>query len=153
MFLKDKLIKILKKHYLSLKMVKYQRLLNQALDIILFKADKPTDFNSEKQSLKEKLVDQKVHLKKPKLLTDAYKDLLKEYDVDFKDRDIKSVVEDKILNPEKLKQGGAQGGQSGMSQFTKPSDRIQKYHGRSVFRLKIGQRMLMFQYTHLSDIF
>ncbi len=35
--LKDKLIKILKKHYLSLKMVKYQRLLNQALDIILLK--------------------------------------------------------------------------------------------------------------------
>ncbi|HDT5789872.1 peptidylprolyl isomerase, partial [Staphylococcus aureus] len=64
---------------------------------------------------KEKLVDQKVQ-KNPKLLTDAYKDLLKEYDVDFKDRDIKSVVEDKILNPEKLKQGGAQGGQSGMSQ-------------------------------------
>ena len=27
--------------------------------------------------------------------------------LDFKDRDIKSVVEDKILNPEKLKQGGA----------------------------------------------
>lgn len=81
----------------------------------IIKADKPTDFNSEKQSLKEKLVDQKVQ-KNPKLLTDAYKDLLKEYDVDFKDRDIKSVVEDKILNPEKLKQGGAQGGQSGMSQ-------------------------------------
>ena len=81
----------------------------------IIKADKPTDFNSEKQSLKEKLVDQKVQ-KNPKLLTDAYKDLLKEYDVDFQDRDIKSVVEDKILNPEKLKQGGAQGGQSGMSQ-------------------------------------
>ena len=81
----------------------------------VIKADKPTDFNSEKQSLKEKLVDQKVQ-KNPKLLTYAYKDLLKEYDVDFKDRDIKSVVEDKILNPEKLKQGGAQGGQSGMSQ-------------------------------------
>ena len=81
----------------------------------IIKADKPTDFNSEKQSLKEKLVDQKVQ-KNPKLLTDAYKDLLKEYDVDFKDRDIKSVVEDKILNPEKLKQGGAKGGQSGMSQ-------------------------------------
>lgn len=75
-----------------------------------------TDKDFEKAlCLKEKLVDQKVQ-KNPKLLTDAYKDLLKEYDVDFKDRDIKSVVEDKILNPEKLKQGGAQGGQSGMSQ-------------------------------------
>lgn len=42
MFLKDKLIKILKKHYLSLKMVKYQRLLNQA-GYHIIKADKPTD--------------------------------------------------------------------------------------------------------------
>ncbi|HHS2995147.1 TPA: peptidylprolyl isomerase PrsA [Staphylococcus argenteus] len=81
----------------------------------IIKADKPTDFNSEKQSLKEKLIQQKIQ-KDPKLLTDAYKELLKEYDVDFKDRDIKSVVENKILNPEKLKQNGSQGGQSGMSQ-------------------------------------
>lgn len=81
----------------------------------IIKADKPTDFNSEKQSLKEKLIQQKIQ-KDPKLLTDAYKDLLKEYDVDFKDRDIKSVVEDKILNSEKLKQNGSQGAQSGMSQ-------------------------------------
>ncbi len=29
---------------------------------------------------------------------------------------LNQFVEDKILNPEKLKQGGAQGGQSGMSQ-------------------------------------
>ncbi|MGZ2191021.1 peptidylprolyl isomerase PrsA [Staphylococcus argenteus] len=81
----------------------------------IIKADKPTDFKSEKQSLKEKLIQQKIQ-KDPKLLTDAYKELLKEYDVDFKDRDIKSVVENKILNPEKLKQNGSQGGQSGMSQ-------------------------------------
>ncbi|SHD94066.1 Foldase protein prsA [Staphylococcus argenteus] len=81
----------------------------------IIKADKPTDFKSEKQSLKEKLIQQKIQ-KDPKLLTDAYKELLKEYDVDFKDRDIKSVVENKILNPEKLKQNGLQGGQSGMSQ-------------------------------------
>lgn len=60
MFLKDKLIKILKKHYLSLKMVKYQTLLNPSFGYHIIKADKPTDFNSEKQSLKEKLVDQKV---------------------------------------------------------------------------------------------
>ncbi|HBC4933139.1 TPA: peptidylprolyl isomerase [Staphylococcus argenteus] len=81
----------------------------------IIKADKPTDFKSEKQSLKEKLIQQKIQ-KDPKLLTDAYKELLKEYDVYFKDRDIKSVVENKILNPEKLKQNGSQGGQSGMSQ-------------------------------------
>ena len=32
------------------------------------------------------------------------KDLLKEYDVDYKDSDIKKAVENTILNPEKLKQ-------------------------------------------------
>lgn len=36
-------------------------------------------------------------------MIDVYKDLLKEYDVDFKDCDIKLVVEDKILNFEKFK--------------------------------------------------
>lgn len=84
------------------------------MDIILLKL-----INQQTLTVKtkpERKISRSESTKNPKLLTDAYKDLLKEYDVDFKDRDIKSVVEDKILNPEKLKQGGAQGGQSGMSQ-------------------------------------
>jgi hypothetical protein len=36
--------------------------------------------------------EQKVQ-KDPKILTNAYKDLLKEYDVDYKDSDIKKAVE------------------------------------------------------------
>ncbi|MBO1199194.1 peptidylprolyl isomerase [Staphylococcus simiae] len=77
----------------------------------IIKADKPTDFNSEKASLKSKIIEQKVQ-KNPKLLTDAYKDLLKEYKVDYKDRDIKKAVDDSILNPEKLKQRASQDGQT-----------------------------------------
>ncbi|MDN6630474.1 MAG: peptidylprolyl isomerase, partial [Staphylococcus equorum] len=37
-------------------------------------------------------------------LTDAYKELLDEYNVDYKDRDIKKAIEDSILDPEKIKQ-------------------------------------------------
>ena len=54
-------------------------------------------------NLKLNLIEQKVQ-KDPKILTNAYKDLLKEYDVDYKDSDIKKAVENTILNPEKLKQ-------------------------------------------------
>ena len=49
------------------------------------------------------MIEQKVQ-KNPKLLTDAYKDLLDQYKVDYKDRDLKKVVEDQILNPDKIKQ-------------------------------------------------
>ncbi|MDN6182585.1 MAG: peptidylprolyl isomerase, partial [Staphylococcus equorum] len=34
----------------------------------------------------------------------AYKELLDEYNVDYKDRDIKKAIEDSILDPEKIKQ-------------------------------------------------
>ncbi|PNZ35437.1 peptidylprolyl isomerase, partial [Staphylococcus lutrae] len=83
----------------------------------IIRADEPTDFDKEKSKLKEKLIQNKLQ-KDPKLLTDAYKDLLKEYNVDYKDRDIKKAIEDNILNPEALKkqasQQGAEGGQLGM---------------------------------------
>ncbi|CAD7359381.1 MULTISPECIES: peptidylprolyl isomerase [Staphylococcus] len=88
----------------------------------IIRADKPTDFNKEKSKLKEKLIQNKLQ-KDPEILTNAYKDLLKEYDVDYKDRDIKKAIEDNILNPEALKeqssqqqgmQGQGQGQQLGM---------------------------------------
>ncbi|MFP4988575.1 peptidylprolyl isomerase PrsA [Staphylococcus haemolyticus] len=69
----------------------------------VIKADKESDFDKQKSKLKAKLIEQKVQ-KDPKILTNAYKDLLKEYDVDYKDSDIKKAVENTILNPEKLKQ-------------------------------------------------
>lgn len=69
----------------------------------VIKADKANDFDKQKSKLKAKLIEQKVQ-KDPKILTNAYKDLLKEYDVDYKDSDIKKAVENTILNPEKLKQ-------------------------------------------------
>lgn len=69
----------------------------------VIKADKESDFDKQKSKLKTKLIEQKVQ-KDPKILTNAYKDLLKEYDVDYKDSDIKKAVENTILNPEKLKQ-------------------------------------------------
>ncbi|GGG82784.1 peptidylprolyl isomerase [Staphylococcus pragensis] len=73
----------------------------------IIKADKEDDFDKEKSSLKTKIIEQKVQ-KDPKLLTNAYKDLLKEYNVDYKDRDIKKAVENTILNPDKLKQQQSQ---------------------------------------------
>ncbi|MDM7864370.1 peptidylprolyl isomerase PrsA [Staphylococcus borealis] len=69
----------------------------------IIKADKENDFDKQKSKLKAKLIEQKVQ-KDPEILTDAYKDLLKEYDVDYKDSDIKKAVENTILNPDKLKQ-------------------------------------------------
>ncbi|MDU9293079.1 peptidylprolyl isomerase PrsA [Staphylococcus coagulans] len=77
----------------------------------IIRADKPTDFNKEKSKLKEKLIQNKLQ-KDPEILTNAYKDLLKEYDVDYKDRDIKKAIEDNILNPEALKEQSSQ--QQGM---------------------------------------
>lgn len=75
----------------------------------IIKADQPTDFSSEKDKLKSQIIQNKVQ-KDPKILVEAYKDLLKEFNVDFKDRDIKKAVEDSILNPDKLKQQ-SQGGE------------------------------------------
>ena len=61
----------------------------------IIKANKEDDFNKQKSQLKTKIIEQKVQ-KNPKLLTNAYKDLLKEYNVDYKDSDIKKSVEDTI---------------------------------------------------------
>lgn len=80
----------------------------------IIKADKETDFNSEKSNLKSKILEQKIQ-KNPKLLTDAYKDILDEYKVDYKDRDIKKAVDDTILDPDKIKQQQQQSSQSGAS--------------------------------------
>ena len=55
----------------------------------IIKADKEDDFNKQKSQLKQKIIEQKF--KNPKLLTNAYKDLLKEYNVDYKDSDIKNL--------------------------------------------------------------
>ena len=55
----------------------------------IIKADKEDDFNKQKSQLKTKLLNKKF--KNPKLLTNAYKDLLKEYNVDYKDSDIKNL--------------------------------------------------------------
>ncbi|MGX0142255.1 peptidylprolyl isomerase PrsA [Staphylococcus hominis] len=80
----------------------------------IIKANKEDDFNKQKSQLKTKIIEQKVQ-KNPKLLTNAYKDLLKEYSVDYKDSDIKKSVEDTILNPEKLKKQQSSGASSGLS--------------------------------------
>ncbi len=80
----------------------------------IIKADKETDFNSEKSNLKSKILEQKIQ-KNPKLLIDAYKDILDEYNVDYKDRDIKKAVDDTILDPDKIKQQQQQSSQGGAS--------------------------------------
>ncbi|RIL34804.1 peptidylprolyl isomerase [Staphylococcus equorum] len=69
----------------------------------IIKANKEDDFDKQKDKLKSQLLQSKVQ-KEPKLLTDAYKELLDEYNVDYKDRDIKKAIEDSILDPEKIKQ-------------------------------------------------
>ncbi|PWZ93371.1 peptidylprolyl isomerase, partial [Staphylococcus pseudintermedius] len=68
----------------------------------IIRADKEDDFDKEKSKLKEKIIQNKLQ-EDPKILTDAYKDLLDEYNVDYKDRDVKKAIEDNILNPDALK--------------------------------------------------
>lgn len=62
----------------------------------IIKADKQDDLNKEKSGLKEKIRQAKIQ-KDPKIMVNIYKKLLKEYNVDYKDKDIKKVVEDQIL--------------------------------------------------------
>lgn len=81
----------------------------------IIRADQPTDFNKEKSKLKEKITQNKLQ-EKPEILTDAYKKLLDEYIVDYKDSDIKKAIEDNILNPESLKEQAAQGDMQGGQQ-------------------------------------
>lgn len=69
----------------------------------IIRADKPSDFEDKKPQLKEKLIQSKIQ-DNPELLTNAYKDLLDEYKVDYKNSDIKKAIEDTILNPEALQQ-------------------------------------------------
>ncbi|UXU55828.1 peptidylprolyl isomerase [Staphylococcus agnetis] len=76
----------------------------------IIRADKPTDFDKEKSKLKEKFIQNKLQ-EKPEILTDAYKKLLDEYKVDYKDSDIKKAIEDNILNPKALKEQASQGAQ------------------------------------------
>ncbi|MCS4487157.1 peptidylprolyl isomerase [Staphylococcus americanisciuri] len=76
----------------------------------IIRADKQTDFNKEKSKLKTKIIQNKLQ-ENPKILTDAYKELLDEYKVDYKDRDIKNAIENSILNPEAL-QKASQSSQS-----------------------------------------
>lgn len=76
----------------------------------IIRADKPTDFDKEKSKLKEKFIQNKLQ-EKPEILTDAYKKLLDEYKVDYKDSDIKKAIEDNILNPKALKEQASQGSQ------------------------------------------
>ncbi|EJE4552034.1 peptidylprolyl isomerase [Staphylococcus pseudintermedius] len=79
----------------------------------IIRADKEDDFDKEKSKLKEKIIQNKLQ-EDPKILTDAYKDLLDEYNVDYKDRDVKKAIEDNILNPDALKKQSSQEGQLGM---------------------------------------
>ncbi|QLK86340.1 foldase protein PrsA [Staphylococcus sp. 17KM0847] len=73
----------------------------------IIRADQSTNFNKEKSKLKSKVIQNKLQ-KDPKILTDAYKELLDEYKVDYKDRDIKKAIEDSILNPEALQKQASQ---------------------------------------------
>ncbi|MBI5975789.1 foldase protein PrsA [Staphylococcus canis] len=80
----------------------------------IIRADKPTDFKEKKSQLKEKIIQNKLQ-EKPEILTNAYKDLLDEYKVDYKNSDIKKAIEDNILNPEALKNQASQGQDGGLS--------------------------------------
>ncbi len=62
----------------------------------IIKADKQDDFNKKKDDLKAQVRQAKIQ-KDPSVMVDAYKKLLKDYDVDYKDKDMKKVVEEQIL--------------------------------------------------------
>ncbi|MCE4957666.1 foldase protein PrsA [Macrococcoides caseolyticum] len=63
-------------------------------------AEKQDDFDKEKENLKEKVRQIKIQ-KDPKMMVDAYKKLLKEYKVDYKDKDIEKIIDEQILTAQK----------------------------------------------------
>lgn len=100
---KDQMMESFDKALFKLKEGEVSKVVKTDYGYHIIKADKETDFNSEKSNLKSKILEQKIQ-KDPKLLTDAYKEILDEYKVDYKDRDIKKAIEDSILDPDKIKQ-------------------------------------------------
>ncbi|KAA1039167.1 foldase protein PrsA [Macrococcus equipercicus] len=69
----------------------------------IIKADKQDDFDKKKADLKDQVRQAKVQ-NNPQVMIDAYKKLLKEYNVDYKDKDIKKVVEEQILTASSAQQ-------------------------------------------------
>lgn len=67
-------------------------------------ADKQDDFDSQKKSLEDKVRQTKIQ-KDPKIMVDAYKKLLKDYDVDYKDKDIKKIIDEQILSAQSPQAG------------------------------------------------
>lgn len=76
----------------------------------IIKADKGEPSKKEKSSLKEQYRQLKIQ-KDPKIIINAYKKLLDEYKVDYKDKDIKKSIEDNILNEKALQQQQMQAAQ------------------------------------------
>ncbi|GGI40611.1 peptidylprolyl isomerase [Mammaliicoccus stepanovicii] len=81
----------------------------------IIKADKGEPSKKEKESLKEQYRQMKIQ-KNPKIIINAYKKLLDEYKVDYKDKDIKKSIEDNILNEEALQQQQMQAAQQQSAQ-------------------------------------
>ena len=106
--LKGQMVKPFEKALFDLKDDELSGIVKTDYGYHIIHADKPTDFDSEKGKLKEQIIQSKVQ-KNPKYLTDALKSILDEYDVDYKDRDIKKAIEDSVLNPDKLKQQAQEG--------------------------------------------
>ncbi|MEB7724563.1 peptidylprolyl isomerase [Mammaliicoccus fleurettii] len=76
----------------------------------IIKADKGEASKKEKVSLKEQYRQLKIQ-KDPKIIINAYKKLLDEYKVDYKDKEIKKSIEDNILNEKALQQQQMQAAQ------------------------------------------
>ncbi|WP_210618513.1 peptidylprolyl isomerase [Mammaliicoccus lentus] len=81
----------------------------------IIRADKGEASKKQKESLKEQYRQMKIQ-KEPKLIIDAYKKLLDEYKVDYKDKDIKKSIEDNILNAKALQQQQMQAAQQQTAQ-------------------------------------
>ena len=87
---KDQMMESFDKALFKLKEGEVSKVVKTDYGYHIIKADKETDFNSEKSNLKSKILEQKIQ-KDPKLLTDAYKEILDEYKVDYKDRDLSLI--------------------------------------------------------------
>lgn len=69
----------------------------------IIKAEKNQDIKGHKDQLRKQVIQHKVQ-KDPSILTKAYKKVLDEYKVEYKDKDVKKYINNELLDSQKMKE-------------------------------------------------